>query len=492
MPRMSARNVVDRALATPRGWPVRWRLAAVSATLTLVILVGFAAVVGRLTTNKLENDFRSDLRDTASRLAIEIQAAGRSGTDVIPPSLSSVMTSEEGVRVVDGTGEVVIDDTGRILKTPGAPDPGSPDAGSVVDVGRYEVATAAIATTELGPQYFIQYARDHSDLERTMDRLWLFLSAGVLIGTAFAYLAGLAVAVRAMRPISSLTAAARKIESTRDPSRRMPEPGTDDEVAELAHTLGDMLRALDEARSETEATMQRQREFVADASHELRTPLTSILANLELLHASLEDAGDDEDRTAVTSALRSSRRMRGLVADLLLLARADAGRAGPREECDLGEVALGAVAEVRPVADGHEITIDDEGPVAVEANPDELHRMILNLLENGVRHTPDGTNVRVRVARDDDGALLEVSDDGPGIAPEMRETVFSRFVRGAGPSDRASGDGAGLGLAIVAAVAVSHGGEATVGDSDEGGARFTVRLPALPVRAPDEAVATPG
>jgi two-component system OmpR family sensor kinase len=150
------------------------------------------------------------------------------------------------------------------------------------------------------------------------------------------------------------------------------------------------------------------------------------------------------------------------------------------------------VAEVRPVADGHEISIDDEGGVTVEANPDEIHRVALNLLENGVRHTPPGTEITVRDSRDDGAALLQVSDDGPGIPLEMREAVFSRFVRGAGPSDRAAGDGAGLGLAIVAAVAASHGGEATVGESTEGGARFTVRLPAVALKPEDAPVATPG
>ena len=481
---MSARGIVDRALATPRGWPVRWRLAAVSASLTLIILVGFAAVVGRLTTNKLEADFRSDLRDTASQVAFEIQVAGGADPNAIPPRLRSVMSAEEAVRIVDGTGQGP--------GTAGAPQLGPPDPGSIVDFGPYEVATTAIPTSELGSQYYVQYARDHTDLERTMDRLWLFLSGGVLIGTAFAYLAGLAVAVRAMRPISSLTAAARKIESTRDPSRLMPDPETDDEVGELARTLGDMLHALDQARSETESAMQRQREFVADASHELRTPLTSILANLELLQASLEGTGHQDDRTAVTSALRSSKRMRRLVADLLLLARADAGRVGPRQECELAEIAAGAVAEVRPVAGRHEITLDEDDPVTVEGNPDELHRIVLNLLDNAVRHTPDGTSVRVRVGREDGGAVLEVSDDGPGIPAEMRDAVFSRFVRGAGPADRTSGDGAGLGLAIVAAVAASHGGTAAAGSPPGGGARFTVRLPARPARARDEAVATPG
>jgi len=143
-----------------------------------------------------------------------------------------------------------------------------------------------------------------------------------------------------MRPVSVLTAKAREIASTRDPSLRIPEPETDDEVGELARTLEQMLRELDAARSETEQMMQVQREFVADASHELRTPLTSILANLELLEDRLEPTGRRADEgEMIESALRSSRRMSRLVSDLLLLARADAGRTGARRECDLTAVA---------------------------------------------------------------------------------------------------------------------------------------------------------
>src|SRR5690606_5908770 len=112
-------------------------------------------------------------------------------------------------------------------------------------------------------------------------------------------------------------------------------------------TLQEMLRALEASQVERESAMRRQREFVADASHELRTPLTSVLANLELLQESLEDR-DGDDPLMVASALRSSRRMSRLVADLLILARADAGRHSPRTRCDLGEIAREAAAEVTP------------------------------------------------------------------------------------------------------------------------------------------------
>ena len=125
-----------------------------------------------------------------------------------------------------------------------------------------------------------------------------------------------------MRPIAGLTRAAREVARTRDPDITLPKPQANDEVSELAHTFEDMLRELSAAREEAETTLSRQRKFVADASHELRTPLTSILANLELLESEL----GGEQRDMADSALRSSKRMRRLVGDLLLLARADAGR----------------------------------------------------------------------------------------------------------------------------------------------------------------------
>jgi signal transduction histidine kinase len=278
-----------------------------------------------------------------------------------------------------------------------------------------------------------------------------------------------------MRPIKALTGLARQITSTRDPSKRIPVPVTDDEVGELARTMDGMLEALDEAHSEREQSLERQREFVADASHELRTPLTSIQANLELLQAA--GAGSKDDRHAVDSALSSTKRMSGLVSDLLLLARADAGRRVATTDMDLGAIAAGALEEVQPLAGGRRLESQLEGPLPLQGNPDELHRLVRNLLENAVRHTPERTTVVLTARRDGDQALLEVVDDGPGIPAEMEDQVFDRFVRGDGPADTAAGGGSGLGLAIVKAVAESHGGSVSAGRSTYGGARFSVRLP---------------
>jgi signal transduction histidine kinase len=284
-----------------------------------------------------------------------------------------------------------------------------------------------------------------------------------------------------MAPIAALTATTREIARTRDPNRRVPVPEAEDEVSELARTLEEMLRALESSRAEGAAMLSRQRQFVADASHELRTPLTAVLANLELLAETL----DGEQREAADAALRSSRRMRSLVADLLLLARADARRIAPREPTDLARVVMEAAGELQTVDGGHhDLRVEAPEPVMVLGTRDELHRVALNLMENAVKHTPPGTQIRARVERRNGTAVLTVEDDGPGVPPELRDRLFERFVRGAG--DRAGGSGSfGLGLSIVRAVAQGHGGsvELAAGGPGATGARFVVRLPAMPVPA---------
>ncbi len=474
------RSLRDLYAASQR-LPVRLRIAIVSASLTAIILIVFALIVGRLVSDRLHADFTNELQANAAALA------NGSGMRVANGRINVLgLPSGTEIRIVLSDGQV-------LAQTAGARQFGPPRPGAVVSVGPYEVAATQYVGADLSqllpaptlaPEQplFLQYARPEASVDETIGRLWLFLGGGVAVGTLLAGLAGMAVANRAMRPIAALTATASDIATTRDPSQRIPVPRSDDEVAELARTLDQMLRELDAARGEIEDTIQRQREFVADASHELRTPLTSILANLELLHDGLAAeagrAGDDDERAAAASALRSSRRMNRLVGDLLLLARADAGRAGTRVECDLAGIAAEALDEVRPVADGHSFVADIDVDAPVEGNPDELHRMILNLLENAIRHTGEGTTVEVSLRRSGDQVELQVADDGPGLPPGMETQVFERFVRGSGPADRAParGTGTGLGLSIVRAVTLAHRGRVRA-DGGSAGARFTVTLP---------------
>ncbi len=316
------------------------------------------------------------------------------------------------------------------------------------------------------------YARPLAGITHTTSRLKIFLGAGVFSGTILALLAGLLVAQRAMRPVAELTDVSREITRTRDPTLRLPHFASNDEVSELARTLETMLAALDDARGESEAALDRQREFVADASHELRTPLTSVLANLELLADELEG----EQAESAKSALRATRRMRRLVGDLLLLARADIQRHQPTYPTDLGQRLTDAASELGPVSDSHELTISP-GSVVVQGITDDLHRMILNLLENAMRHTPAGTQIHARTTIEDGHPVLVVQDNGPGIPPDLQSKVFDRFMRGGG--DTGNGPrGTGLGLAIVHAVADAHEAELQLVSLPViQGTRFEIRFP---------------
>jgi len=462
-----------RRLLHPRSWPVRWRLATVSAGLTFVILVLFGGAIGKIATQRIRDDFNGEVRSAVQILASEFRVVypligepeARKG-----PSLDAfVLPDDASARVLDVNGHVLVE-------SKGAEGLGRPHTG-LSDHGDMRVATEAISSESGEVTGYVQYGRGLNHVDDTIDRVWLLIAAGILGGTLLAVFAGVAIAGRAMRPIASLTATAKEVATTRDPSRRMPEPANQDEVGELARTLEEMLRSLDAARAEREGVMQKQREFVADASHELRTPLTSVLANLELLQASLDNADQAEDREIVDSALRSSRRMGRLISDLLLLARADAGRLQAHRPVDLAEIAGDAAAEVAPLMGERTLVLDNDRPLRVEGSRDELHRMVLNLLDNAIRHTPRRSCVELTLCEKDGDAVVEVADDGPGIPESMRGQVFDRFVRGTGPADTARGTGTGLGLSIVGAVATSHGGSVKAAESRSGGALFVARIP---------------
>ncbi len=447
--------------------PVRWRLSVTSAGLTFVILLLFAVAAEMVTVSRVRSDFDSSLRLTATQLQSRVAPSGYSNTGGITFNREIIDAAAAGavIRIVDGYGA-------PILYTADI-DFGPPRAG-VHEAAGYRMVTVPISS-DGAPIAYLQYAKPVSSLDDTVSRIRFFLLFGVMAGTALALLAGFMVARRAMSPVARLTSAAKEIARTRDPGVKLPTPEGDDEVADLARTLGEMLAALDAAQDETEAALDRQREFVADASHELRTPLTSILTNLELLEASL--AG--EDREIAASALRSSHRMRRLVADLLLLARADAGRQARREPVDLGSVVREAAGELAPTAADHDLAVDTGAEeLVVQGVPDDLHRLALNLIGNAVFHTPPGTSVHASVCRDGDTIVLVVEDEGPGVPPELGERIFERFVRGSGDSGDGGAGGSGLGLAIVRAVAEGHGGSVTLDSPAGGGARFVVRLPA--------------
>jgi two-component system, OmpR family, sensor kinase len=447
--------------------PIRWRLAIVSSALTFVILAAFAIVIGSVTASRVRSDFNNQLAAAVDDLSDRF----RPHTDPLTGQVELGGPDLDVYAASTGAAIRIVQRDGRILdQTKRAPNFGIL-LPRTAETDGYRVETrrrgVPVRRTPAIVPLIIQYGRPVSVVEATVSRIRLFLGAGVLGGTLLALLGGLMVGRRAMAPVTALTAGARDIAETRDPGRSLPQSKTDDEVAELGRTLQQMLDALEASRTETEETLARQRQFVADASHELRTPLTSILANLELLAEVLEG----ERGEAARSALRSSQRMRRLVGDLLLLARADANRAVPRQPTDVGQVLIDAAAELGPVSEDHDISVDAR-PSVVEGSRDELHRMVLNLLENAVRHTPPGTRVRATAGPRDGSVVVTVEDDGPGVPEGLRDEIFERFVRGDGDH----GSSSGLGLSIVRAVAEGHGGAVSLEDA-EPGARFVVRLP---------------
>ncbi|MCP9996022.1 HAMP domain-containing histidine kinase [Streptomyces werraensis] len=258
---------------------------------------------------------------------------------------------------------------------------------------------------------------------------------------------------RALRPVEGIRREMAAITASEDLRRRVPEPATHDEVARLARTTNATLAAL-------ETSVERQRRFVADASHELRSPIASLRTQLEVAAAHPELLDLD-------GAVEDTVRLQNLAADLLLLARLDAGERPAGTRVDLAALAREEAAGRRRV------TVEAE-PVEVSGSRGQLERVLANLLDNAERHARERITVTVR--REGGEAVVDVADDGEGVAEADRERIFERFVRLDAARSRDDG-GAGLGLAIARDVAVRHGGTLTAGAAPAGGALFELRLP---------------
>ena len=455
--------------------PIRWRLALLIASVTSLVLIAFALIISTTTSARLREDFRQSVErtgnDLAERIRLEfrevdgdqrfvrvdfaVQSYARGGGGIIRvvTAQRTLRTSREGVSLG--------------ARTPGTRTVTNSDLGDLLVVTRRLTGPDTIINQE--PVY-VQYARSTRDLEQTVSRINLLLAVGTLFGSLLALAGASWIGGRALRPVSILTAEANAIAQTGDGSRRLPVPARRDELGELALTLDAMLDSLAAAQDTTQRTLQGQREFLADASHELRTPLTSVITNLEML----ADSDDPDQAESAAAALRSARRMRGLVADLLALARADEPSAATRVPLDLSSVVSDAIGEVEDLLADHVLEVETES-VTVSGRRDDLQRVVRNLLENAARHTPPGTTVRVLVGRRGGHASLAVEDDGPGLSPTVRGRAFERFVR-SGPRSSPS---SGLGLSIVRASAQAHGGWVELRSPARAGrgTRVEVRLP---------------
>jgi signal transduction histidine kinase len=279
-----------------------------------------------------------------------------------------------------------------------------------------------------------------------------------LVATAFAWVAAGGV----LRPLRDLSETAGAITDTNDLSRRIPAEGSD-EIADLGRTFNAMLDRLEEA-------FETQRRFVDDAGHELRTPITVIRGHLELM-------GDDPTERAETVEVVTDEldRMSRIVDDLLLLAKSEQGDFIDPHPMDLGTFTTEIIGKAR-VLDDRPWSIDRREEAVVVADQQRLTQAVMNLVRNAVEHTPAGTPVAVGTARAGDRVEVWVRDEGPGVDPAEVDHLFERFHRGA--EGRRSTDGAGLGLAIVRAIAEGHGGDVTVTGGPGRGSTFTIRIPA--------------
>jgi two-component system OmpR family sensor kinase len=328
-------------------------------------------------------------------------------------------------------------------------------------------------------------ARDVTDETNTVDRL---VSVELVIGlTVVLLLGGIGYVLvrRNLRPLVEVEETAAAI-AAGDLSRRVPESDERTEVGRLAAALNTMLHQIESAfrvreASETAArrSEERMRRFVTDASHELRTPLTSIRGFAELYRQGA--ASSPEDLARLMRRIEDEgARMGLLVDDLLLLARLDRERPIASDVVDLVPLAADAVHDAHALDPSRPVTLVAAGSFSVVGDESRLRQILGNLVGNALKHTPAGTPVRVGLAaRDVEGrpyAVLSVSDEGPGLAAADAERVFERFYR-ADPSRARTEGGAGLGLAIVSALAAAHGGTVEVETSPGNGATFRVLLP---------------
>lgn len=346
-----------------------------------------------------------------------------------------------------------------------AAEEGEPYTVDTEDGGRYRLLAREVP----GGALVVGLSLD--DVEDTMTRLVTLLVVGGAVTFAVLGLVGWWVIRLGVRPVKEMAEVAGEIGGG-DLATRVPEADPRTEAGRLGQALNRMLGRIEDELDRRRRSEDRLRQFAADASHELRTPVTTVRGYAELYRA-----GGLRDEEALTEAMgrveAETVRMGSLVEDLLALARLDQGQELALEPVDLAALARDAVSDVTAVVSDRTVTVDAAGPVVVTGDDRRLRQVVTNLVTNALAHTTGA--VRLRVATERGRAVLEVADDGPGMAPEVAERVFERFYR-ADPARSRDQGGSGLGLAIVAAVVAAHEGTVTVTSDPASGSTFRVEL----------------
>jgi signal transduction histidine kinase len=321
---------------------------------------------------------------------------------------------------------------------------------------------------------FVQLARSLADRDRSLRALGTALSVGSALITLAAFGIGWVLSGFTLRPIERITQSAREIGAERDLSRRVPYQGPNDEVGQLAATLNDMLGELEDAHQQLENALVLQRSFVADVSHELRTPLTTLHGNLALL-GRRPPLPDVEQQDILADLVGESERLIRLVADLLALARAEAGSLLQIEHVPLPGLVEEVCRQARLLDPERTLVCSDLEPQTVLADPGALRQVLLTLLDNAILHGEGAVSVSAHRNPRDSQVSICVHDEGPGIAPEVLARLFERFYRGETDHHK---PGLGLGLPIAKALVESQSGTLSVESAEGAGSTFTISLPA--------------
>lgn len=450
-----------------RAGTVRFRVTALATFAVLAVLV----VTGIVLVDSQRRTLMSNIDEGLVQGSASLEQALAAG---VPSFLGGFGDDDSVAQVVSADGRVLASTAnvaGRGPITEMAADAAPPiytAEGLPHDQAEFRILARRVETTQ--GSMVLLVASTLGDVEESADALDTSLALAVpavsgLLGALVWWLVG-----RTLLPVEIIRAEVARIGGS-DLHRRVPEPGTGDEIDRLAVTMNSML-------DRTEKAVTRQQRFVADASHELRSPLTRIRAELEV---DLTAANDADLRATHRSVLEEAVALGDLVEDLLHLARSDAGTAPARlEPVDLDDIVLTHARGLR--AQGRvEVDTTGVGAARVQGDPHQLHRAIGNLAENAARHAT--SKVTFSTVEHDGVAEVTVGDDGPGIPESARELVFNRFTRLDDARTAASG-GAGLGLAITRDIMARHGGTVVVDPRHHPGARIILTIP-RPARAPE-------
>ena len=462
---------------TLRGRLILWYTAILSAML---------ALLGATSVMMLDHGLRTNIDDSLNSVARAIADSVRPPS-FFPPGIEEKLESMLGPQLAERFFQ--------LLDRYGQPDPRLVPPGrsklplSAAALGNAERGEATLETVGLPPKpekpfrlltfpvvrnnatvNIVQVAMSLENVEATRSRFLLVLLILAPVALAGSALGGWFLARRALSPVDAMVEAARRIEAE-DLTKRIPALSRDDELGRLAAVLNDMLARL-------ERSFGAARQFSADAAHELRTPLTILKGEIEVALKSPEAAA--EIREALVSCLEEVDRLNSLVEDLLLMARMEGNAlSAPPTRVNLAQVledVAPALSELATRA-GNSCTVSPAPPLCIEGYDSLLFRLVFNLAENAIKYTPPGGKIEVNLQRQGDSAVLDVKDNGPGIAADTLAHIFDRFYRG---DPAREGGGTGLGLALVRSIVQLHQGQIRVSSTLGEGSCFQVILPLAP------------